>query len=139
MLKQTFIPILFFLIYSFQINQKPVYKLHFTGVDCFFDLTVNDQFVYTNDHSYRVKRSLNINEYLEAIDSQKISFTITPRRNQTRISNKADFKAYILKEENGKTDTVLTQDPFSEHKESWEKVGYPALVFKADYFKTDKR
>lgn len=107
-MKPTYILLLLGLIsLSFQSDKnQPTYKIIIDSADCFFDVTINDKFVYTNRNSYKVNRTLKIEKFLEKKDSQKLYFQISPTTHKKSLTEKSKMNLIVLKEWKGKIDTI---------------------------------
>lgn len=92
---------------SFQSDKnQPIYKIIIDSADCFFDVTLNDKFVYTNRNSYKVNRTLKIDKFIEKKDSQKLFMQLFPTTHKKSLTEKTKLNLIIIKEWKGKVDTI---------------------------------
>lgn len=132
-----FLFLVFFLSSFHSEKAVPEFKLIISSADCFFDVTINDQYIYSNRNSYQVNRTLKIEKYLEKKDSQKLYFQIFPTTHKKTLTNKSKLNLIVLKELNGKSDTIKKLISTEPGFEVEGKTIYASTKSSTHYFKTN--
>lgn len=124
-------PLISFLIFGLfnlsfiQPENKPTYKLSFSGVDCYFEILINNKTIYKNENQYKVSRTLQIEKYLEKKDSQQIQYFMYNRHTMMDLTEKSKLNVFVIKEQGEKIDTI--------HKSDLRNFGLPDEKGKMKY------
>ncbi len=100
-----------------QPEDKPVYKLSLSSVDCYFYILINNKTVYKNEKQYKVDRTLPIDEFLTKKDSQYFEGFMYNRHTMMELTEKSKLNVYITKHIGKDVDTI--------YKSNFKNYGLP--------------
>lgn len=120
---------------SFLPKENPVYKIEFTGVDCYFKISINNKNIYKNENQYKVSRTLNINKFLEKKDTQQIEYFFYNRHTMMEMTEKSKLWLFVTKHVGNEIDTIYKSNLVKKGIEDESgKIRYPRRVAHSGYF-----
>lgn len=130
-----FVILTIFINSSFLPKENPIYKIEFTGIDCYFNILINNKSVYKNENQYKVSRTLDIGKFLVNKDSQQIEYFMYNRHTMMELTEKSDFKLILTKHLGNKIDTIHKSN-IKNHgfKDEKEKMRFPQKITHSAYF-----
>lgn len=123
---------------SFIPKENPVYKIEFTGIDCYFQILINNKTVFKNENQYKVSRTLNIDKFLEKKDSQRIDYMMYNRETMMEMTEKSKLQLLVTKHLGNKIDTIYKSNIVNKGMEDEKgKMRFSSRISHSGYFLLD--